>query len=346
MPESSLSEFSAARKAGLHYVNPRDPGIHRVRTGNGFRYLDPRGRPVTARSVLQRIRSLVIPPAWTDVWISRDPRGHVQATGLDARGRKQYRYHADWRRVRDETKYERMLHFAAALPVIRRHVRQQIRRAGLGREKVLAAIVRLLDLSAVRVGNEQYVKENGSFGLTTLRNRHARVRGSRIELDFTGKASKHHHLIIDHPVLARIVRKCQHLPGQRLFEYVDYDGTAHRIRSDDVNAHIAALAGHEFTSKDFRTWKATVLALKALRACPPCEALRTRKGNIVRAIQHVAHDLGNTPAICKKCYIHPQVLARYLDGTLFKKNGAHPKRSHDHWYSDDERELIGFLKDL
>ena len=343
-PPTPSPEVAIARKAGLRYVNPHDPGIHRIKAGDGFRYVDHRGRVVSDQPTLHRIRSLVLPPAWVDVWICRDARGHLQATGYDARGRKQYRYHADWRRVRDESKYERMLHFAAALPAIRRRVRHDLRIPGLGRQKVIAAIVRLLDLSAARVGNEQYAKENGSFGLTTLRNRHAHVHGSHIELDFKGKASKQQHLIIDHPILSRIVRKCQHLPGQKLFEYVDDDQNVHRLGSDDVNHYLAGIAGHEFTSKDFRTWKATVLALKELQGCPPCEALRTRKSNLVRAIATVADNLGNTPAICKKCYIHPQILDRYLAGTLFGRNGHPTKPSRDRWYSDEERRLIAFLK--
>jgi DNA topoisomerase I len=343
--QPSPSELVAARKAGLRYVNGDAPGLHRIKKRNTVRYLNPRRRPVTDPETLRRIKSLVIPPAWTNVWICPDPDGHLQATGYDVKGRKQYRYHPDWRRARDETKYERMLHLAAALPRIRRRVRHDLRQPGLGRDKVIAAIVRLLDLSAARIGNEQYVKENGSFGLTTLRNRHAHVNGSRIELDFKGKASQHQHLIVDHPVLSRIVRKCQHLPGQTLFEYVDHDKTVHRIASDDVNRYIAETVGGEFTSKDFRTWKATVIALKQLQEFPPCEAIRTRKSNLVRAIECVAANLGNTPAICKKCYIHPVILERYLDGTLFDNNKRGPKRARpSRWFSEDEQKLVVFLK--
>ncbi|HXF11348.1 MAG TPA: hypothetical protein VN625_11235, partial [Desulfuromonadaceae bacterium] len=242
-------------------------------------------------------------------------------------------------------KYERMLHFAAALPAIRKSVCNDLRQHGLGRAKVIAAIVKLMDLSAARVGNEQYAKENGSFGLTTLRNRHVHVNGSRIELDFKGKASKHQHLIVDHPVLSRIVRKCQHLPGQKLFEYVDHEKNIHRVKSDDVNCYLADIVGDEFTSKDFRTWKATVLALQQLQDFPPCEATRTRKSNLVRAVECVASNLGNTPAICKKCYIHPALLDHYLGGTLFAKSGGRVQHSRSEAkLSAVERALVRFLK--
>jgi DNA topoisomerase-1 len=341
--EQIQSELAAARKAGLKYVSCDAKGIRRVKTGVSFRYLDARGRRISDARILQRIKSLVIPPAWTDVWICRDARGHLQATGRDVKGRKQYRYHPDWRRVRDETKYERMLLFSRALPVIRRRVHKEIRTRNLGRNTVLAAIVRLLDLRAARVGNEQYAKENGSFGLTTLQNRHAHVKGTRIELDFTGKSRVHQHLTVEHPVLSRIVRKCQHLPGQKLFEYVDENKKVHRITSDDVNGYIASIAGDEFTSKDFRTWKATVLCLKELQTFPPDAAARNLKRNVVRAIECVASNLGNTPAICRKCYIHPQVLERYLDGTLFRKKFNVARAARSRWFSADECALIRLL---
>ncbi len=267
-------------------------------------------------ATLKRIKSLVIPPAWTDVWICADARGHLQAVGRDARGRKQYRYHLDWRTIRDETKFNRMIAFGKALPEIRRHVRRAIRKKGMSREKILAAVVRLLEITALRVGNDEYAQENKSFGLTTLQDRHARVNGATIEFNFRGKSGKHQSVSVEHPILARIVRKCQDLPGQELFQYLDETGKVRDVTSSDVNEYLATITGKDFTAKDFRTWTGTVLAALALREFEPIGSKAKAKKNIVRAINHVAQRLGNTPAVCKKCYIHPVIFDSYLDGAL------------------------------
>jgi DNA topoisomerase-1 len=312
------SDAATARQAGLRYVTDQQPGIRRRRSGGGFQFLSPAGRALKDDAVLKRIRSLAVPPAWESVWICPRPDGHIQATGRDARGRKQYRYHRHWHERRDELKFDRMVDFGRALPKIRQRVRRDLRAPGLGREKILATIVRLMDLSAIRVGNDEYANHNNSYGLTTLRDRHARVRGSVIELRFKGKAGKMHAISIEHPALARIVKKCQELPGQELFQWVDDAGKIHAISSGHVNEYLAEITGGDFTSKDFRTWTGTVVA--ALALCELQEAgSRTRiRANIVRAIEQVASRLGNTPAVCRKCYVHPAVLNAYSDGSLFR----------------------------
>ena len=273
---------------------------------------------------VKRIRKLAIPPAWTQVWICTDSQGHLQATGRDARGRKQYRYHSDWRKKRDETKYDRLIGFGTVLPRIRRRVSRDMRKPGLGQDKVLAAVAHLLDLSGMRIGNEEYVAQNNSYGLTTLRNRHARVNGSRIHFRFRGKSGQDQELDIEHPLLSRIVKKCQDLPGQDLFQYVDEKGTSHNISSGHVNEYLAQISGEEFTAKDFRTWRGTLLAAQALRASPRPKTKQNSKREIVRAVEHVAAQLGNTPAVCRKCYIHPGVIDSFLDGTLKTVFGAQP----------------------
>jgi len=254
-----------AQAAGLRYVHDDRPGIQRQRRGKGFRYLGPDGKPVRDRDQLRRIRSLVIPPAWTDVWICPNPQGHLQATGHDARGRKQYRYHPRWRAARDETKYDRMIAFGQALPKIRARVAQDLAQSGLPRTKVLATVVRLLETTLIRVGNEEYARENGSFGLTTLRNRHVSVEGQTVRFSFKGKSGVRHSIAVDDRRLARIVQRCQEMPGQELFQYLDEDGTPHDIDSADVNAYLQEIAGQEFTAKDFRTWAGTVLVAVALQ---------------------------------------------------------------------------------
>ena len=311
-----LDSLAAARAASLRYINDAMPGITRRRAGTGVAYRDPQGQLIRDRSVLGRIRSLAVPPAWTGVWICPDPRGHIQAVGRDARGRKQYRYHPRWRSARDEAKYGRMLLFARVLPRIRARVEADLALRGLPRERVLAAIVRLLEVTLARVGNTEYARENKSFGLTTLRNRHARVRGGNVELDFRGKHGIQHHLEINDSRLARIVRKCQDLPGQKLFQYVDDEGELHAVGSDDVNEYLREISGEEITAKDFRTWAATNLAAVALRECGPAESAAAAKRNVLRTIEAVAELLGNTRAVCRKCYIHPAVLDGYLDGSL------------------------------
>jgi DNA topoisomerase-1 len=304
----------AAKSAGLRYVNDDDPGITRVRAGKGFRYVGPDKHAVTDTATLARIKRLAIPPAWTDVWICPRDDGHIQAAGRDARGRKQYRYHSDWRAVRDETKYERMIAFGRALPRIRRRIARDLKRRGLGREKVLATMVRLLETTLVRVGNEEYARENGSIGLSTMRDKHVDVRGGTLDFQFRGKGGKRHHIALHDPRLAGIVRRVQDLPGQKLFQYVDENGEQQEIKSEDVNDYLREVAGDEFSAKDFRTWAGTVLAAIALRQFEKFETKAQAKKNIVAAIERVAQRLGNTPAVCRKCYIHPEILNSYLDG--------------------------------
>ena len=268
------------------------------------------------RAVLARIRALAIPPAWRAVWICPRDDGHLQATGRDARGRKQYRYHRRWREIRDETKYGRMAAFARALPRIRRRVRRDLARAGLPRERVLAAITRLLDATCMRVGNEEYARQNESFGLTTLRERQVRVRGTRIEFRFRGKSGVQHRIALADPRLAAIVRRMQDLPGEELFQYIDDAGETRAVESADVNAYLREIAGAEFTSKDFRTWAGTALAARTLRTLPAPRSQAEGRREISRAVEAVARQLGNTSAVCRKCYIHPAVLESYLDGSL------------------------------
>ena len=305
----------SARAAGLRYTTDTRPGIARRRNGRGFVYIAPTGERVRDRRELERIRQLVIPPAWTDVWICPDPRGHLQATGRDARARKQHRYHARWREVRDETKYHRLIGFARALPAIRRRTAADLRKQGLKLEKVVAAVVQLLEKTLIRVGNDEYARQNRSFGLTTLRDGHVEVKGGRVRFAFRGKSGVEHEVDLDDRRLARVVRQCQDLPGYDLFQYLDESGERHTIGSSDVNEYLRRVTGHEFTSKDFRTWAGTVLAAQLLHAVDFESDSHARK-NIVRAVEEVAKRLGNTKAVCRKCYIHPAIFESYLDGTI------------------------------
>jgi len=310
-----LAPPESAKVAGLRYVNDeRTPGIRRLGRNNRFRYVDPSGRTITNSAERQRIRALVIPPAWTDVWICADPRGHLQATGRDARGRKQYRYHPRWREVRDEVKYGRLIAFAQALPRIRSRASADLRRAGLPREKVIAAVVQLLEKTLIRVGNEEYARHNKSFGLTTLRDTHARVKGSTLRFEFRGKSKIEHAIDLRDKRLARIVKACQDLPGYELFQYVDAEGDRQVIDSADVNTYVREVSGEDFTAKDFRTWAGTVLAARALAAIGRFKSQAEAKRNVIRAIDGVAKRLGNTKAVSRKCYIHPAVLDAYMQG--------------------------------
>ena len=307
----------SAKIVGLRYVADELPGFRRVKAGRGFRYLDRSGRAVHDQRQLGRIKSLAIPPAWTQVWICPLADGHLQATGRDARGRKQHRYHARWREVRDETKYARMTAFARALPKIRRRIAKDLKLPGLPRNKVLATVIKLLEVSLIRVGNEEYAKENKSFGLTTMRNRHVEVNGATLHFEFRGKGGKEHEIQIENPRLARIVKSCQDLPGQELFQYIDDDGQRQGVDSDDVNAYLREISGADFTAKDFRTWSGTVLAALALQEFQRVDSQAQAKKNVRQAIENVAQRLGNTPTICRKCYIHPAVIDSYMDGSLF-----------------------------
>ena len=311
----------AASAASLKYVTDESPGIRRKKAGTGFTYVDAKGKRVRDETTLRRIKSLVIPPAWTEVWICPDADGHLQATGLDARHRKQYRYHPRLREVREQTKYNRMLDFARALPGIRRRVERDLKLPGLPREKVLAAVVRLLETTFIRIGNEEYKKQNKSYGLTTMHNEHAKVRGSQIHFHFRGKSGVRHAIDLEDPRLARIVRACQDLPGEELFGYRDDAGQAHDIGSGDVNEYLRDITGQEFTAKDFRTWAGTVLAARALQELEAAGTAGKRKKNIVAAVESVAKRLGNTRAVCRKCYIHPAVLDTYLDGSFLDTYG-------------------------
>ncbi|MCX7514510.1 DNA topoisomerase IB [Frateuria hangzhouensis] len=309
-----------ARAAGLVYVSDAQPGIRRLRRGKGFSYLDADGQPLADRAELARIRALAIPPAYRDVWICPSPDGHLQATGRDARGRKQYRYHADWRTQRDHGKFDRLLAFGAALPKLRRRVRQDLARAGLPREKVLALLVRLLDETLIRVGNEAYARDNHSYGLTTLRSRHVRVVRGRLRFCFRGKSGQEQEVELDDRRLARIVRRVQHLPGQRLFQYLDDEGARQSVDSGMVNEYLHAVCGEDFSAKDFRTWGGTAQAAGVL-ACTPLPETggeRARRHALMTAVKQVAGVLGNTPAVCRKSYIHPQVFEGWQDGSLHR----------------------------
>jgi DNA topoisomerase I len=316
VPEVVTDPVLSAKEAGLRYVSDAEPGIQRKKAGRGFRYVDAEGKAVRDAETLKRIRSLVIPPAWTKVWICASPRGHLQATGRDARGRKQSRYHPRWRAVRDETKYEKMLLFGTALKGIRARVEEDLSLPGLPRNKVLATIVRLMERTLIRVGNEEYARENHSYGLTTMRRKHAEVHGSTVTFRFRGKSGKQHTVGVEDRRLARIVQRCQDLPGYELFEYVDAAGETRRVDSADVNDYLREISGEDFTAKDFRTWSGSVLASMALREFEAFASETQAKKNVVTAIKAVAARLGNTPAVCRKCYVHPAVLACYFAGKL------------------------------
>ncbi|GBU18233.1 MULTISPECIES: DNA topoisomerase IB [Methylobacterium] len=306
----------AAADAGLRYVDDRMPGLTRRKSGTGFRYLDAKGAPVRDREVLARIRSLAIPPAYTDVWICPRRNGHIQATGRDARGRKQYRYHPDFREARDSAKFGHVMAFAEALPGIRARVDADMGRRGLPREKVLATVVHLLETTLIRVGNDDYARTNRSYGLTTLRDPHVTVEGAQMRFRFKGKSGKEWNLSVKDRRVARIVKACQDLPGQELFQYLDEEGTRRDVTSSDVNAYLREITGKDFTAKDFRTWAGTVLAAMALKAFEAFDTQTVAKKNVRAAIESVASRLGNTPTICRKCYVHPQVLDLYLKGGL------------------------------
>ncbi len=309
---------TAAKAAGLRYVTGDKPGIRRAPAREGFSYCSAKGEPVDDEATLKRIKALVIPPAWTDVWICPQANGHLQATGRDARGRKQYRYHAKWRTVRDEVKYERMINFGKALPAIRREVDKALTLPGMQREKMLATIVYLLEATMMRVGNEEYARTNKSFGLTTLRNRHVKVEGSAIEFKFRGKSGVYHKIHVQDRRLARIIRSTRDLPGQELFQYLGEDGEPHSIDSADVNDYLRSITGEDYTAKDFRTWSGTVLAALALQEFEKFDSETQARKNVVRAIEAVAQKLGNTPSVCRKCYVHPAVLEAYMEGAVIE----------------------------
>jgi DNA topoisomerase I len=310
---------AVAKAAGLRYVNDTSPGIRRKRVGKNFSYIGLDGRPIHDKEELRRIRSLGIPPAWTNVWICAKSNGHIQATGRDARGRKQYRYHPHWREVRDETKYNRMIEFGEALPTIRLRVAHDLKLPGLPHEKVLAAVIWLLDATAIRVGSAEYARENKSFGLTTLRNRHVDVAGSKIHFHFRGKSGKEHSVTVQNRQLARIIKRCQDLPGYELFQYLDDNGQRYTIESDDVNNYLREISGQDFTAKDFRTWAGTIFATSTLYELGTFETQAEAKKKINQAIDVAAAHLGNTKTICRKCYIHPGIIDAYMEGNLLSR---------------------------
>jgi DNA topoisomerase-1 len=336
-----------ARSAGLRYVEDRSPGITRQGGRDGFRYVDPNGEQIEDEKTLTRIRSLAIPPAWTDVWICRWANGHIQATGRDARGRKQYRYHPQWRSVRDEAKYGRMRNFGQALPAIREKIDAALALPGLPREKVLAVIVHLLQTTMMRIGNKEYARSNDSFGMTTLRKKHVRVDGSEIRFEFRGKSGVQHSIRLHDRRLARIIRRTRDLPGQELFQYVDDDGARHTIGSADVNDYLRELSGEDYTAKDFRTWSGTMLAAAILAEAGPVESATQAKKNVVEAIALVAKKLGNTPTICRKCYVHPGVVDAYMDGSLHAVVGtACDKLAEDDPLGRAEAIVLTLLKQM
>lgn len=311
-----------AEAAGLVYVSDHDPGVSRRRSGTGFSYLRADGAPVKDAATLDRIHKLAIPPAWSEVWISPKPRGHIQAIGRDQRGRKQYRYHERWSLARADGKYDRVIAFGRALPRLRRRIEADLARRGLPRDKVLAAVVRVMEITLIRVGNKEYARENKSFGLTTLRNRHVRIGGGKAVFEFRGKSGKQHRTGFRDRRLARIVKACQDLPGQQLFQYLDDDGHRHAVESADVNRYIREAMGEDFSAKDFRTWAGTLLAARALIASEPCTSAGQSKRNVNICVKAVAGVLGNTAAVCRGAYIHPAVLEAYADGGLDLKQAS------------------------
>ena len=337
----------AAEEAGLRYVTDEQPGYTRRKRGSSFVYYDTEGKLIRDESRLLRIRRLAIPPAYTDVWICPSPNGHIQATGRDDRGRKQYRYHERWRAVRDENKYDRMVIFGNALPKMRCHVQADLNLPGLPRNKVLATVVQLLERTFIRIGNEEYAKENKSFGLTTMRNHHVEIKGSQLRFRFRGKSGVRQEVDLDDRRIAKIMRKLQELPGQELLQYLDEEGQLQDVTSQDVNAYLREITGEDFTAKDFRTWAGTVLMALALNAQEGFKTKKQAKTNVRDAITAVSKMLGNTPAVCRKCYVHPAVLESYLDGNLIeglkRKTEEGIQENLDNLRSD-EIAVLRFLK--
>lgn len=332
---------------GLRHASDDEPGLRRIPGKQGFRYLQPNGSSLRDRQTLDRIRSLAIPPAWRDVWICKDANGHLQATGRDARNRKQYRYHPEWRRVRDEEKYGRMASFGKALPLIRARIGADMACAGQPRHKVLATVMHLLQTTMIRIGNEEYARTNESYGLTTLRNRHVRIEGSTVRLSFRGKSGVRHAISLSDRRLARIVQQMRDLPGQALFQYRGDDGELHPVSSTDVNEYLRSITGEDFTAKDFRTWSGTMLAALALRECEAFDSEAEARRNITRAIEEVAGKLGNTPSICRKCYVHPVVIDAYLDRSILSlQQQPLPDecKSHEHALTPEEASIISLLQ--
>jgi DNA topoisomerase-1 len=347
--EEALAAYAdpeqAARRAGLCYVSDEEPGIRRKRWGRGFTYLDPAGDHITGDDERARLDALAIPPAWTDVWICPSPDGHLLATGRDEKGRKQYLYHPDWQQVRSRAKFTRLVRFGQALSQLRARCEHDLRRKGLPRDKVLAAVVTLLGRTLIRVGNPAYARENGSYGLTTLRDRHVDFAGQTCTLSFKGKSGKRHQVELDDPRLARLVRRCRDVTGYHLFQYYDEEGERCRVGSGDVNAYLKETTSEDFTAKDFRTWGGTVHAAVTLAAMAPYETPREADQNVVRMVKAVAERLGNTTAVCRDYYIHPAVTEAYLDGTLQEMWPRYLRRKPVPQLEPEENALLCFLKD-
>ena len=336
----------SAEDAGLRYVQDGEPGIHRLRSGKGFKYTQPSGKALRDPRDLERIRALAIPPAWTDVWICTRSNGHLQASGRDARGRKQYRYHARWRTVRDESKYERLIAFAQTLPKLRARTARDLARKGLPREKVLATVVQLLEKTLIRVGNVEYAKSNKSFGLTTLRDEHVKAGPKEIHFAFLGKSKVRHAIDLRAPRLAKVVKRCRDLPGQQLFQYLDDEGGQHDVNSADVNDYLRELCGQSFTAKDFRTWAGTLIATSALQKAGDSKTKGQRNKKVLAAIDEVAESLGSTPTVCRKCYIHPAVIEDYLEGKLaqhLRQRIQKQVKSRLRHLPKEEQKLLAFL---
>jgi len=341
------SPAKSAQGEGLRYITNEQPGIGRKRCGQGFRYRTAEGQIIRDRHTLKRISSLVIPPAWEDVWICPLDHGHLQATGRDERGRKQHLYHPRWREVRDQTKYDRVMDFARALPGIRKQLKCDLARQGLCREKILATVVWLLEVSLIRVGNDEYARDNKSYGLTTMKNRHATVRGAKIKFQFHGKSGKEHVVEVEDRRVARIVRACQEFPGQELFQCLDVEGQKRCVDSGDVNDYLREITGRDFTAKDFRTWAGTITAASELRRLGPVDSETEARKNVVVAVKATAQSLGNTSAVCRKSYIHPAIIEAYLNGSLIPKldewKGKTGSNSSGR-FLPDEAAVLRFLK--
>jgi DNA topoisomerase-1 len=332
-----------AKEAGLRYSDETSPGISRERSGPRFEYF-ANGSRIRNRAVLHRIERLAIPPAWTEVWICPSEDGHLQATGRDGKGRKQYRYHEDWRAVRDANKFEHMIDFAKALPSIRRRIRRDLALSGMPRDKVLATIVRLLEVTLIRVGNDEYARANGSYGLATMKNRHAKINGNKVAFRFKGKSGVTHDISVHDPTLAKIVRKCQHMPGQELFTYQDESGKTRDVRSEDVNEYLREISHADITAKDFRTWSGTVLAAIALRELENLQGVKRSNTEVKTAVIAVAKVLGNTAAVCRKCYIHPTIIDGYLSGKLIETSPSGESKRGLTGLKPDEKAVLALLK--
>ena len=345
LAQIATASVEVAEEAGLRYVSDEQPGYTRRRKGKSFQYFDTEGKLIRDEARLLRIRRLAIPPAYRQVWICPLPNGHIQATGRDDRGRKQYRYHERWRSIRDENKYDRVLVFAAALPKIRRRLQVDLKLPGLKREKVLATVVQLLQRTFIRVGNEEYARQNKSFGLTTMKDHHVRVRGMRLRFRFRGKGGVQHEVDVSDRRIAKIVRKLQDLPGQHLFQYFDDNGNLCEVSSQDVNDYLREITGEDFTAKDFRTWAGTVLTAMALKAQGKFASKKEATMSIKNAITAAAKLLGNTPTICRKCYVHPVVLESYLSGNLIEGLRTKIDEAEEvHDFDEDERTVLNFLR--